>query len=247
MRQHLEAFCDAALSLLNSGQHCWSCSWHASELIPWRFPCIWYRMPALRWCFTFSWLQPACSEMPACLLLAPVCSSGSAMLFPAWRGISLCFSGIQWQLSCPESLCLESLFPHHLSSHTCLFSSSSSSPRLSLSFFFVMLNFKSSLGLEAEAKVVKGGRERIYSFNYRDTLSKKKGNIYHCSSPAISAWQRWFSSFSQRQIFQGFNSKFHMPFRICDCTECAGVFLLERLCSLQQFLLWLKFIALRQL
>lgn len=41
-----------------------------------------------------------------------------------------------------------------------------------------MLNFKSSLRLEAEAKVVKGGRERIYSFNYRDSLNKKKKEIF---------------------------------------------------------------------
>lgn len=131
---------DSTWSLLNCGQPCWSCSWHASELIPWRFPCIWCRMPALRWCFTFSWLQPACSGMPACLLLAPVRSSGSAMLFPAWRGISLCFSGIRCQPGCPESLCPESLFPRHLSSHTCLFSSSY--PRLSLSFLCDVVNHK---------------------------------------------------------------------------------------------------------
>lgn len=158
--------------LLNCSQPCWSCSWHASELIAWRFPCIWYRMPALRWCFTFSWLQPACSEMPACLLLAPVHSSGSAVLLPAWRGISLWFSRMWCQLSCPKSLCLESLFPHHLSSHTCLFSSSSY-PRISLSFFLWCCYTKSSLGLDVEAKVVKGGRERIYSFNYRDSLNKQ--------------------------------------------------------------------------
>lgn len=111
--------------------------------------------------------------MPVCLLLAPVHSSGSARLFPAWRGISLCFSGIRCQLHCPESLCPESLFPHHLSSHTCLFSSSSSTPDFLLSLFFLCV-FKSSLGLDAEAKVVKVGRERIYSFNHRDPLNVKK-------------------------------------------------------------------------
>lgn len=104
------------------------------------------------------------------------------------------FSGIQSQLSCHESLCPESLFPHRLSGHTCLFFSSSY-PRLSLSFFVMLLHFRSSLGLDAEAKVVKGGKERIYSFNYRDSLNQQqnKRNTYHCSSPAILAWQKWFS------------------------------------------------------
>lgn len=120
-----------------------------------------------------------CSQMVFHILMTSACLfwSGSAMLFPAWHGISLCFSGIRCQRSCPESLCPESLFPHRLSSHTCFFSSSpSSSPRPSLSFFVMLFHFKSSLGLEAEAKVVIGGRERIYSFNYRDSLENNKNN-----------------------------------------------------------------------
>lgn len=92
--------------------------------------------------------------------------------------------------------------------------------------FVMLLRFKCSPGLDAEAKVVKGGRERIYSFNYRDSLNKtnKQKTIYHCSSPTILSRQRWFSSFSQRQIFQSFYSNFNMSFRMCDCTKCAGVF-----------------------
>lgn len=62
--------------------------------------------------------------------------------------------------------------------------------------YFFLCVFKSSLGLDAEAKVVKVGRERIYSFNHRDPLNVKKKNKKSLSSPAILAWQRLFSSFS---------------------------------------------------
>ena len=134
-------------------------------------------MPPLRWCFIFSWLQFACSEIPACLLVTPICPSDSGTLFSGWCGISFCFPGIRCQLSCPEFTRPERLFPRHLSNHICLFCSSY--PRPSFSFFCDVDRLPVPWTVhmwdspEAEAKVVEGGRERIYPLNYRDSLIKK--------------------------------------------------------------------------